>query len=57
MDYHLNQGQKAAAEAFFEFLFDQTQEGFIISGAAGVGKTYLMGYIIDETMNRYHEMC
>ena len=57
MDYNLNQGQKAAAEAFFEFLFDQSQDGFIISGPAGVGKTYLMGYIIDETMNRYHEMC
>ncbi len=57
MDYNLNQGQKAAADAFFEFLFNDQQNGFIISGAAGVGKTYLMGYIIDETMKRYDEMC
>lgn len=57
MDYNLNQGQRAAADAFFEYLFDDNQNGFIISGAAGVGKTYLMGYIIDETMKRYDEMC
>jgi hypothetical protein len=55
--YNLNSGQKAAAEAFFQFLLDPNQTEFHISGSAGVGKTYLMNYIIDETMPRYHEMC
>lgn len=55
--YNLNQGQKDAAEAFFSFLFDPNGKGFIISGPAGVGKTYWMGYIIDMIMPRYHEMC
>jgi GTPase SAR1 family protein len=52
----LNQGQKDAADAFLQFLFGPDKE-FIISGPAGVGKTYLMNYIIDNTMPRYHEMC
>ena len=54
--YNLNQGQKHAAEEFFKFLFTENKE-FIISGPAGVGKTYLMNYIIDNTMPRYLEMC
>lgn len=54
--YNLNQGQKHAAEKFLEFLFSDAPE-FIISGPAGVGKTYLMNYIIDNTMPRYEEMC
>lgn len=56
-EYNLNQGQKEAAEAFFSFLFDPDAKGFILSGPAGVGKTYWMGYIIDTIMPRYHEMC
>lgn len=55
--YNLNQGQKAAAEAFFEFLFNPNAKEFILSGPAGTGKTYWMGYIIDEIMPRYAEMC
>lgn len=55
-EYNLNQGQKDAADAFLNFLFSTDKE-FIISGPAGVGKTYLMNYIIDNTMPRYHEMC
>ncbi|RUX60184.1 DEAD/DEAH box helicase [Mesorhizobium sp. M7A.F.Ca.CA.002.12.1.1] len=54
--YNLNEGQTKAAEAFLEFLFSPDKE-FIISGPAGVGKTYLMNYIIDNTMPRYLEMC
>jgi hypothetical protein len=54
--YNLNQGQQAAADAFLNFLFMPDKE-FIISGPAGVGKTYLMNYIIDNTMPRYLEMC
>src|SRR5690606_8199187 len=53
----LNQGQEAAAEGFFNFLFDKEQDELIISGAGGVGKTYLMGHLIDEVMPRYHETC
>jgi hypothetical protein len=55
-DYKLNDGQKAAADQFLQFLLSPDKE-FIISGPAGVGKTYLMNYIIDNTMPRYHEMC
>lgn len=55
-EYNLNEGQKAAAEGFFQFLFSDEKE-LIISGGGGVGKTYTMGYLIDETMRRYFEMC
>lgn len=55
--YTLNQGQKGAAEAFLKFLFDREARGFILSGPAGTGKTYLMGYITDVIIPRYHEMC
>lgn len=53
---NLNSGQEAAAEAFFNFLFQEGKE-FIISGPAGTGKTFLMGYIIDIIMPRYKEIC
>jgi hypothetical protein len=56
-NYTLNQGQKDAAEAFLKFLFDREARGFILSGPAGTGKTYLMGYIVDVVIPRYHEMC
>lgn len=52
----LNQGQEAAADGFFEFLLSADKE-MIISGAGGVGKTFLMGYLIDEVMPRYYKMC
>jgi GTPase SAR1 family protein len=52
----LNQGQQDADDAFLNFLFSDQKE-FIISGPAGVGKTFLMGHLIDNTMPRYHEMC
>ena len=53
---NLNQGQKHAADAFFTFLFG-TEKEFIISGPAGVGKTLLMGHIIDIIMPQYIETC
>lgn len=52
-----NKGQQAAADAFFAFLFDENQKEFIISGQAGVGKTFLMSHMIDQIMPRYMEMC
>lgn len=53
----LNQGQQAAADGFFSFLFDESQKEFIISGPAGVGKTFTMAHMIDQVMPRYLEMC
>lgn len=52
----LNAGQQAAADGFFSFLFSEEKE-LIISGAGGVGKTFLMGYLIDEIIPRYHSTC
>lgn len=53
----LNQGQTLAADGFFEFLMDDSQKELNISGPGGVGKTYLMGHIIDEIIPRYHSAC
>lgn len=52
----LNQGQQAAADGFFEFLFSPHKE-LILSGPGGVGKTYLMGYLIDQVMTQYLSTC
>lgn len=52
----LNEGQQAAADGFFQFLFDKDRE-LIISGPGGVGKTFLMGFLIDEIMPRYQKTC
>ena len=55
-EYNLNTGQMAADEAFLEFLLTDKKE-FILSGAAGVGKTFLMNYFINTTMPSYHKTC
>lgn len=52
----LNQGQKDAADGFFEFLFGKQKE-LIISGGGGNGKTYLMSHLIDEVMPQYLSTC
>ncbi len=52
----LNAGQQIAADGFFEFLFSKENE-LILSGPGGYGKTFLMGYLIDEVMPRYHASC
>lgn len=52
----LNAGQQEAADGFFQFLLDDSKE-MIISGPAGVGKTYLMGHLIDRVMPMYHQAC
>lgn len=53
----LNQGQKDANLAFFDFLLDPDQKEFHISGPAGVGKTFMMSYIINNTMEKYFKTC
>ena len=55
-NYPLNEGQKAAAEKFMQFLFSDAKE-MIISGPGGVGKTHLMGYMIDSVLPRYQKTC
>lgn len=52
----LNQGQQKAAEGFIQFLFSSDKE-LIISGGGGVGKTHLMGYLIDSVMVTYFDTC
>lgn len=52
----MNAGQQAAAEAFFQFLFNEDRE-MGISGPGGVGKTFLMGEMIDVILPRYFDTC
>ena len=53
----LNQGQRATAEGFFSWLFDPYSKELNISGPGGVGKTFLMGKLIDEILPRYFDTC
>lgn len=52
----LNKDQQDAADAFFQFLFSNETE-MNISGPGGVGKTTLMGHLIDRIMPMYFEQC
>ena len=52
----LNSGQRKAAEGFYNFLFGSEKE-LNISGPGGVGKTFLMGKLIDEILPRYFDTC
>lgn len=53
----LNVGQQAAADGFFQFLFQSQQSELIISGPGGVGKTFLMGHLIDQILPQYFDTC
>ena len=53
----LNTGQQAAADGFFNFLFEKDKRELILSGPGGVGKTYLMSYLIDKIMPQYMSAC
>ena len=52
----LNEGQKLASDGFFEFLMGPDKE-VRISGPGGVGKTFLMGHLIDEILPMYFDAC
>lgn len=52
----LTRGQKAAADAFFDFLMTADRT-FAISGTAGVGKTFLMSHIANDVMKLYEQSC
>lgn len=53
----LNKGQKAASEGVLQFLMNEEEDEFNISGGGGVGKTFLMGKLIDDTIPAYHRLC
>lgn len=52
----LNACQEAAAQAAFSFLLSPDKE-FRISGPAGVGKTFMMQYIMKELLPAYNKAC
>lgn len=52
----LNAEQQLAADAFFSFLFNSDRE-MNIRGPGGVGKTFLMGHLIDKVLPQYFESC
>lgn len=52
----LNEGQSLASDGFFEFLLGPEKE-LNISGPGGVGKTFLMGNLIDEILPKYFDTC
>ena len=52
----LNQEQQAAADGFFNFLFNNEKE-MGITGPGGTGKTHLMGVMIDKIIPEYFQTC
>ncbi|ATW58101.1 DNA helicase [Pseudomonas phage inbricus] len=53
----LNSDQEAAAEGFFQSLFDPNVKELNISGPGGVGKTFTMAHMIDVIMPQYYQAC
>lgn len=52
----LTKDQQKGADAFFQFLFSPAKT-FVLSGGAGVGKTYLMSHLKNNMHKRYNEAC
>lgn len=52
----LTKDQQHAADAFFHFLMSDDRE-FIISGGAGVGKSFLVSHLHKNVMERYAQTC
>lgn len=52
----LNEDQKKAVEAIFQFLFSPEKE-FMVSGPAGTGKTHLMNFVMRHTLRNYEDAC
>lgn len=52
----LTKDQQKGADAFFKFLMSEDRT-FILSGGAGVGKTYLMNHLKNNIGKRYIEAC
>lgn len=52
----LTKDQQKGADAFFNFLMSDARI-FVLSGGAGVGKTYLMNYLKNNIAKRYHDAC
>lgn len=52
----LTQDQQNAADTFFRFL-NADEAVFVLSGGAGVGKTFLMGHICNDVMKLYKDSC
>lgn len=55
-DSKLNSDQQKAALGFLAFLMGDDRE-LCISGPGGVGKTFLMGYMIDDVIPMYQQSC
>lgn len=53
----LTADQQAGADAFFRFLLDPEARTFVLSGGAGVGKTFLMSHLVRNTMKEYADAC
>ena len=52
----LTADQQAAVDVFFEFLVSDAPT-FVLSGGAGVGKTFLMNYLSNDLMLTYERSC
>lgn len=56
MSNKLNEGQKKAAEEFFDFLMSDEKE-MIISGGGGYGKSFLLKHFLDTVLPEYQNLC
>ena len=55
--FTLNQGQQQAADDLFKWLLDPDNKHIILSGPGGVGKSYLISYLVDILIPQYKNTC